>query len=323
MLHVDKNVDRGAAVNFLRELNRTVGENASLQQLITDYEEHLIFHTQQMKYLYRGEGQQPIYSDNPQFVHEVIEAKVAGIDIDPEQFSPIDRIALQIIFQYYGDIIRGFSNKEHIAPLIRRLDKRIDHIRKVIEVRAADDLWEERNITIVSLKDVNMQMRKVLPLLFCKRLYNDKKSEDDTEAYLNIVIDEAHNILSEESERESEQWKDYRLETFEEMIKEGRKFGVFLTIASQRPADISPTIISQMHNYFLHRLINNEDIHAIRQTISYLDKVSFEYMPLLPTGTCVLAGLLANVPIVVDIGEIQPKKHEPKNKTMTLTDKWQ
>lgn len=111
--------------------------------------------------------------------------------------------------------------------------------------------------------------------------------------------------------------------SFEEMIKEGRKFGVFLTIASQRPADISPTIISQMHNYFLHRLINNEDIHAIRQTISYFDKVSFEYMPLLPTGTCVLAGLLANVPIVVDIGEIRPKKHEPQNKTMTLTDKWQ
>ena len=324
MLHADKNIDRGAAINFLRELNRAVGENASLQQLITDYEEHLIFHSQQMKFLYRVEGQQPIYSDNAQFVPEVIDAKVANVNINTNQFSPIDRIGLQIILQYYGDIIRGFSNKEHIAPLIKRLDKRIDLIRKVIEVRGDDhDLWADKNITVVSLKDVNMQMRKVLPLLFCKRLYNDKKAEDDSSAYLNIIIDEAHNILSEESERESEQWKDYRLETFEEMIKEGRKFGVFLTIASQRPADISPTIISQMHNYFLHRLINNEDIHAIRQTISYLDKVSFEYMPLLPTGTCVLAGLLANVPIVVDIGEIEPKKHEPKNKTMTLTDKWQ
>jgi hypothetical protein len=106
------------------------------------------------------------------------------------------------------------------------------------------------------------------------------------------------------------------------MIKEGRKFGVFLTIASQRPSDISPTIISQIHNYFLHRLINNEDIHAVKQTISYLDKVSFEYVPLLPTGTCILAGLLANVPIVLDIGTIEPKKHEPRNKTITLTDKW-
>ena len=80
------------------------------------------------------------------------------------------------------------------------------------------------------------------------------------QTYLNLIIDEAHNILSEESQRESEQWKDYRLETFEEIIKEGRKFGVFLTLASQRPVDISPTIISQLHNYFLHRLINEQDI---------------------------------------------------------------
>jgi uncharacterized protein len=322
-LHVDKNMDRGAVLNFLRELNTAVGDNPSLRDLIADYEQHLIFHSGQMKYMYRREGQQDIYSDNAPFVPQVIDANVAQIQIDPNNFSPVDRIGLQIIFQYYGDIFRGFSNREHIAPLIKRLDKRIEYIRKVIEVRDGDELWAERNITIVSLRDVNMQMRKVLPLLFCKRLYSDKKSDDDNETYLNIIIDEAHNILSEESERESEQWKDYRLETFEEMIKEGRKFGVFLTIASQRPADISPTIISQMHNYFLHRLINNEDIHAVRQTVSYLDKVTFEYMPLLPTGTCILAGLLANVPIVVDIGGIKPKKHEPKNKTMTLTDKWQ
>jgi hypothetical protein len=70
-------------------------------------------------------------------------------------------------------------------------------------------------------------------------------------------------------------------------------------------------------------LINNEDINSVRQTIAYLDKVSFEYLPLLPTGTCILAGLLANVPIVLDIGKIEPSKFEPKNKTLTLVDKWQ
>jgi DNA helicase HerA-like ATPase len=320
-IEVDKTVERNVAVNFLKELNTSVGGNQSLRALITDYENNLKFHTGQMKYFYRKDGQL-IYSDNAEFIPLVIEAKVAAIDIDPQQFTPIDEIRVQIIFQYYGDIVRGFSNKEHIAPLIKRLDQRIDSLKKVLGVRQEDELWNGKNITVVSLKDVNMQMRKVLPLLFCKRLYNDKKAEDNSETYLNIIVDEAHNILSEESERESEQWKDYRLETFEEMIKEGRKFGVFLTIASQRPADISPTIVSQMHNYFLHRLINNEDIHAVRQTISYLDKVSFEYVPLLPTGTCILAGLLANVPIVVDIGRIEPKRHEPKNKTITLTDKW-
>src|SRR5678815_555996 len=98
-------------------------------------------------------------------------------------------------------------------------------------------------------------MRKTIPLLLSKMVYREHKQADD-DCTLTIIIDEAHNILSSESFREAESWKDYRLETFEEIIKEGRKFGVFVTIASQRPNDISPTITSQAHNYFIHRLIN-------------------------------------------------------------------
>lgn len=161
-----------------------------------------------------------------------------------------------------------------------------------------------------------------MPLLLCKQLYEENKRKNNPDTFLNIIVDEAHNILSRSSERESEQWKDYRLETFEEIIKEGRKFGVFLTIASQRPSDISPTIISQLHNYFLHRLINNNDIIAVEKTIAYLDKVSFDYLPILPTGTCILAGLLAQVPVVIDIDKIEDD-FEPKNKTIKLLDKWQ
>jgi uncharacterized protein len=51
------------------------------------------------------------------------------------------------------------------------MDKRIDDLKKVIEVRDADAIDNGKNITIVSLKDVNLQMRKILPLLFCKMLY--------------------------------------------------------------------------------------------------------------------------------------------------------
>src|SRR5690606_34943514 len=117
-------------------------------------------------------------------------------------------------------------------------------------------------------------------------------------------------------------WKDYRLETFEEIIKEGRKFGVFLTIASQRPADISATILSQLHNYFLHRLINNNDLNAIERTISYLDKLSVEYLSILPRGTCIFAGLASQIPVVIDIGPIEPAIHEPDNKTINIISSW-
>lgn len=164
-------------------------------------------------------------------------------------------------------------------------------------------------------------MRKILSLLLCKQLYEEQKKANVETSHLNIIIDEAHNILSRNSNRESEQWKDYRLETFEEIIKEGRKFGDFLTLASQRPSDISPTIISQLHNYFLHRLINNNDIIAVEKTISYLDKLSFEYLPILPTGTCILAGLSAQVPVVVDIASIE-EDSEPNNKTRRMIEHW-
>lgn len=314
----DRTLEKNIVINFLNDLQDSLN-NESIGTLRADYQRNLQFHSGQGKYYYR-EGRENIYSDNEYFRSRVIDSKTArlslGITLDP-----IDEIRLKVIVQYYDEIIKGYSNREHLAPLIKRMEKRIEDVKKVIDVKDAEHAELQKNITVVSLKDVNLHMRKVLPLLLCRRLYDEKKVDDDDTKYLNIIIDEAHNILSEESERESEQWKDYRLETFEEIIKEGRKFGVFLTIASQRPADISPTIISQLHNYFVHRLINDEDIKAVEKTISYLDRVSFGYLPILPTGTCILAGLLANVPIVIDIGPIETK-YEPKNKTITLVDKW-
>lgn len=62
--------------------------------------------------------------------------------------------------------------------------------------------------------------------------------------------------------------------------------------------------------------------NKIGKTISYLDKLSFEYLPILPTGTCILAGLSAQVPVVVDIGAIE-KDFEPNNKTRSLIDNWE
>jgi hypothetical protein len=276
----ERDLEKTVVINLLTELKAALGNNATIGTLLDDYRTHLQYHSSQHKFYYQAPNGAVTYSDNANFKQNIVDGKVGALHIDTDQITPIDEIRLRVVIQYYDEIIRGFSNKEHLAPLIKRMDKRIDDLKKVIEVLGGAGIDSGKNITVVSLKDVNLHMRKILPLLFCKMLYNEKKAENDDRNYLNLIIDEAHNILSESSERESEQWKDYRLETFEEIIKEGRKFGVFLTIASQRPSDISPTIISQLHNYFLHRLINNEDIKAVEKTISYLDKVSFDYLPI-------------------------------------------
>ena len=88
-----------------------------------------------------------------------------------------------------------------------------------------------------------------------------------------------------------------------------------------RDRDISDTIISQLHNYFLHRLINNKDIEAIGRTVSYLDKVSFDSLSILPQGACILAGLSADLPVVIKVDEIT-KGYRPYNETIELTKHW-
>lgn len=232
----------------------------------------------------------------------------------------IDFLYVQII----EDLLVNRARNEHISPAINKLKSKTKDLFKVINFNSGtSDIFDGENLVVVDLNEVKVDIRKTIPLLVAHKTYQKQKIafRESRSSSLNIIIDEAHNILSYTSSRESESWKDYRLEVFEEIIKEGRKFGTFLTVASQRPSDISTTIISQLHNYFLHRLINNKDIEAIEKTVSYLDNVSFESLPILPTGTCVLAGLSAKLPVVVKMNELDPK-YEPNSQTIKLTDSW-
>lgn len=313
----DSELGQKILIEFLSELHFSIG-STNLLNIRDSIRDRITYYSKDHKreWVYIDKDGEWFWENE---MRDKILAHFDELELPDYNINDLDVLKLQILFQYYDEIIKGFANIEHLAPLIKRLGKNFSDIRKVIEAR--DDVSVSRNFSIVSLKDVNIHMRKILPLLLCKQLYEEQKKANDETSHLNIIIDEAHNILSRDSNRESEQWKDYRLETFEEIIKEGRKFGVFLTLASQRPSDISPTIISQLHNYFLHRLINNNDIIAVEKTISYLDKLSFEYLPILPTGTCILAGLSAQVPVVVDIGAIE-EDFEPNNKTRSLIENW-
>ncbi|HGF0855382.1 TPA: ATP-binding protein, partial [Legionella pneumophila] len=118
-----------------------------------------------------------------------------------------------------------------------------------------------------------------------------------------------------------ESWKDYRLELFEEIIKEGRKFGVFLTLSSQRPADISATIMSQIHNFFIHRLVNDKDLFLLDNTISTLDTLSKGMIPNLAKGCCIITGTSFNLPLVVQVDKLE-RQHQPDSEDVNLAEIW-
>lgn len=236
--------------------------------------------------------------------------------------SSFSELRLRIYIQLLSDLVSGHVQFDHIFPLLKRIDASISSLEKVITIGQADD---NCLLTVISLRKVNQEIKKIVPLLLAKHYYSQHKDKvmnsSPPDKTLHLIIDEAHNILSMQSTRELETWKDYRLELFEEIIKEGRKFGFYLTLSSQRPADISPTIMSQIHNFFIHRLVNDRDLLLLEHTVSSLDTFSRSMIPDLSRGCAIVTGTSFDLPMVVQFNQL-PLEHQPDSGDVDLESLW-
>ncbi|WP_409441780.1 ATP-binding protein [Lentilactobacillus hilgardii] len=172
--------------------------------------------------------------------------------------SLIKKLKAFLEFQKVFYIAWKDFDSQFIGPLFNRIGPSLDSLDKVIEIK--DSIKDEYGaINVFSLVHANQEVTRLLPMIISKMFYNMQKSKvsgKKVNQTKHLIIDEAHNILNAEHRNIGDSWQDYRLNVFEEIIKEGRKFGFFLTLSSQRPADISQTIISQIHNFVIHRLVN-------------------------------------------------------------------
>ena len=137
-----------------------------------------------------------------------------------------------------------------------------------------------------------------------------------------LVMEEAHNFISRYN-TENEEFSPSRLcsQSFEKIAKEGRKFGLGLLLSSQRPSELSPTVLSQCNTFLLHRLVNDRDQELVKRFVpDNLGNILNE-LPVLPTKKAILLGWAAPVPILVDINELK-KEHRPDSKDPDFWDVW-
>jgi DNA helicase HerA-like ATPase len=274
------------------------------------------WHSQQGKFFVAG----PHFFDSDGLVYAgLLQRRVNATDLG--DLNAFDEFILRAHLQLTLDVLSGFVQFEHIQPLLKRAESAFTNLRRVVEI--SDAIPEARILTVISLRNCNQDTKKVLPLLVAKHYYNSHRNSvaSPPDRTMHLIIDEAHNILSEQSSREHEVWRDYRLELFEEIIKEGRKFGMFLTLSSQRPADISPTIVSQLHNFFIHRLVNERDLYLIDNAISTLDQVSKAQIPNLPKGCCIVTGTSFDLPMTLQV-DLLAKHKQPDSEDVDLAKIW-
>lgn len=295
---------------------RNISRLLKLQSLI-DALKYISFHSGQSRF-YRKDIS--VYFDSNGLAYDQHLSPTVD-SIDASNLDPFDQLILRANLQLISDLISGYVQFEHIQPLLKRVESSLSSLRKVLIIGKVHP--DNKLLTVVSLRRCNNESKKVLPLLIAKHYYNGHKESvaHPPGKTVHLIVDEAHNILSQQSSREHESWKDYRLELFEEIIKEGRKFGVFVTVASQRPADISPTIVSQIHNFFIHRLVNDRDLFLIDNTITTLDSLSRGLIPSLTQGCCVVTGTSFDLPMVLQIDRLDKTK-QPDSEDVDLEALW-
>jgi DNA helicase HerA-like ATPase len=131
-----------------------------------------------------------------------------------------------------------------------------------------------------------------------------------------LFCDEAHLYLPTKT---NDSIEEKGLHNFERIAKEGRKYGVALVVISQRPSDVSKTILSQCGNYIAMRLTNPEDQNVIKKLFPDNLGDFSELLPILDVGEALVVGDASLLPsrVIIDKPEIKPR-----SATVNFWDEW-
>lgn len=146
-----------------------------------------------------------------------------------DQASEIQHLEFFLEFQKVYVSAWKSTNLDFINPLIHRIKTSFRSLEKVVDIK--DNISNDyKEINIFNLVNANLEVKRLIPMLISKMFYDLQKSiasRENVPQTKHLIIDEAHNILNADSKNVGDAWQDYRLSIFEEIIKEGRKFGFF------------------------------------------------------------------------------------------------
>lgn len=128
-----------------------------------------------------------------------------------------------------------------------------------------------------------------------------------------LVMEEAHTFIKRYREDgENQDAAGICCQVFERIAREGRKFGLGLVLSSQRPSELSPTVLSQCNTFLLHRISNDRDQELIHRLVPDNLRGLLRELPSLPSQSAILLGWASELPILVKMNDL-PKSQQPRS----------
>ena len=150
-------------------------------------------------------------------------------------------------------------------------------------------------IVNINLDDVDDDFAKVLTKIFSRLIFDFSKNLIDRASIpFHLVYEEAHRYIQNDNDRFL---LGYNI--FERIAKEGRKYGVILGIITQRPVELSDTVISQCSNFLIFRVNHPVDVDYIRKMVPNISDEIVEKQKGLQSGTCLGFGNAFKIPMIV------------------------
>jgi hypothetical protein len=131
-----------------------------------------------------------------------------------------------------------------------------------------------------------------------------------------LVLEEAQNYIQQPRSAEEES---IARVVFERIAREGRKYGLSLVVASQRPSELSKTVLSQCNSFIVHRLQNPEDLRYFKEIVPGIYGPMLDQIPALAPQTALILGECVAAPALIKIREARPK---PKSRDPNFYKYW-
>ena len=157
------------------------------------------------------------------------------------------------------------------------------------------DNGRKYQIININLDDVDDDFAKVLVKIYSRLIFDFSKGlKNRASIPFHIVVEEAHRYIQNDTDRFLIGYN-----IFERIAKEGRKYGVILGLISQRPVELSDTVISQCNNFLIFKISHPVDVDYIRKMLPNISDEIVEKQKTLQSGTCLGFGLGFRIPLIV------------------------
>lgn len=241
-----------------------------------------------------------------------------------------------VFVSYLSALAQQTGNEQYLEFLIARIktmlaDSRMDAIigsKADIEL----DKWLEKylgsdkktSVTIIDLSLVPSEIvhvtTAVISRIVFEALQRYRKLNGKSLPTV-LVMEEAHSFITRYNDNNEGNSSSTCTKVFEKIAREGRKFGLGLVLSSQRPSELSPTVLSQCNSFIMHRISNDRDQELVSRLLPDNFKGLLKELPSLPSQRAILLGWASELPILLKIRDLN-KEQRPHSEDPDFWNVW-